>query len=47
MDHDTIALLQKVLTLLNSVPRFTRKRLGLDSYEVAAEIETHLRKNGA
>lgn len=47
MDHDTIALLNRVLALLNSVPRFTRKRLGLDSYEIAAEIETHLRKNSA
>lgn len=47
MDNDTIALLQKVLALLNSVPRFTRKRLGLDSYEIAAEITQHLRRNSA
>lgn len=46
MHPDTIALLKRILMLLNSAPRFGRKRLGLDSYEIASQIEEHLRIHG-
>ena len=42
MDQSTIALLHKLLRFLNAQPR--TKRAGLDSYELAAEVEKHMKE---
>lgn len=46
MDHDTARLLLKALLLFDDRPRFSLRRGGLDSFEVAAEIDKHLKARG-
>ena len=43
MSPDTARLFVKALLLFNDKPRFKLRRGGLDSYEVAHEINKHLK----
>lgn len=46
MTPETAKLLTKVMLLLNDKKRFTLRRGGLDSFEVANEINQHMKANG-
>jgi len=46
MNPETAKLLVKALLLFNDKPRFSLRRGGLDSYQVAYEITKHLKANG-
>lgn len=46
MDHDSAKLMVKALMLFNDKPRFRNKIGNLESYEVAAEINSHLKAHG-